>query len=251
MIQEGARVLLIDDRGKRHLVEAERAMIDVRTLGVVDGSAVCDASFGDSIQVGSRRLLIVRPSVRDILGTIERKAQVISPKDGFTIPLHLDITCGSRVVEGGVGSGALTIVLLKSVAPEGRVYSYDVREDHATVARRNVRRAGLDGCWELMIADICTADIASEVDAVVLDMPNPWDAIDNVRAALRHGGHICCYVPNANQLERAVRALRDAGFQDIVSLENLQREMVVHDGGVRPSSEMPGHTGYLAFGRKL
>ena len=251
MIQEGDRVLLIDDRGGRHLIEAKRGMIDVRSFGVVDGSAICDSSWGDSVSVGTRRVLLVQPSIKDIVSVIERKAQMILPKDGFSIPHHLDIACGSRVIEAGAGSGALTIVLLRSVAPAGRVCSYELREDHASVARRNVRRAGLEGCWELVIGDICNADIELGADAAVLDMPNPWDAVGNVYAALRHGGHICCFVPNANQLETTVKAMRSTGFKDIVSVENLQREMVVHDGGVRPSSEMSGHTGYLAFGRKL
>jgi len=251
LIPEGARVMLMDERDGKFMFVAERKMVEVRRLGVVDGSAVCDASYGDSISIGGRRLLIVRPSMMDIIGTIERKAQVISPKDGFAMPHYLDISCGSRVIEGGVGSGALTIVLLKSVAPAGRVYSYDLRDDHASVARRNIARAGLEDCWELKIGDICTASLEEDVDAVVLDMPDPWNAVGNVIRALRHGGHLCCYVPNANQLETAVRAMRDSGFRELFLVENLQREMIVHDGGVRPSSEMAGHTGYLAFGRKL
>lgn len=251
MIPEGSRVLLMDERDGKYVLVAERKMVEVRRLGVVDGSAICDASYGDSISIGGRRLLIVRPSMMDIIGTIERKAQVISPKDGFAMPHYLDISCGSRVIEGGVGSGALTIVLLKSVAPAGRVYSYDLRDDHASVARRNIARAGLEDCWELKIGDICTASLEEDVDAAVLDMPDPWNAVGNIIRALRHGGHLCCYVPNANQLETAVRAMRDTGFRELFLVENLQREMVVHNGGVRPSSEMAGHTGYLAFGRKL
>jgi tRNA (adenine57-N1/adenine58-N1)-methyltransferase len=251
LIPEGARVMLMDERYGKFVFVAERKMVEVRRLGVVDGSAVCDASYGDTFSIGDRRLLIVRPSMMDIMGTIERKAQVISPKDGFAMPHYLDISCGSRVIEGGVGSGALTIVLLKSVAPMGRVYSYDLRGDHASVARRNIARAGLEDCWELKIGDMCTASLEEDVDAVVLDMPDPWNAVGNVIRALRHGGHLCCYVPNANQLETAVRAMRDTGFRELFLVENLQREMVVHDGGVRPSSEMAGHTGYLAFGRKL
>ncbi len=251
MISEGSRVLLMDENDGKFVLVAERNMVEVRKLGVVNGSAICDASYGDSISIGGRKLLIVRPSMMDIIGTIERKAQVISPKDGFAMPHYLDISCGSRVIEGGVGSGALTIVLLKSVAPQGRVYSYDIREDHASVARRNIARAGLDACWELRMGDVCTAQLEQDVDAVVLDMPDPWNAVGNVVRALRHGGHLCCYVPNANQLETAVKAMRDAGFRELFLIENLQREMVVHDGGVRPSSEMAGHTGYLAFGRKL
>ena len=251
MIPEGSRVLLMDERDGKFIFVAERKMVEVRRLGVVDGSAICDASYGDSISIGGRRLLIVRPSMMDIIGTIERKAQVISPKDGFAMPHYLDISCGSRVIEGGVGSGALTIVLLKSVAPAGRVYSYDLRDDHASVARRNIGRAGLEDCWDLKIGDVCTAPLEEDVDAAVLDMPDPWNAVGNIIRALRHGGHLCCYVPNANQLETAVRAMRDTGFRELFMVENLQREMVVHNGGVRPSSEMAGHTGYLAFGRKL
>jgi tRNA (adenine57-N1/adenine58-N1)-methyltransferase len=251
VIPEGSRVLIIDERAGKFVVMAERRMLDVRRLGVIDGSAICDASYGDTIIIGGRQLLIAKPSMMDIIGTIERKAQVISPKDGFAIPHYLDIACGSRVIEGGVGSGALTIVLLKSVAPAGRVYSYDLREDHASVARRNIAKAGLEECWELKIGDICKVELEEEVDAAVLDMPDPWNAVGNIVQALRHGGHICCYVPNANQLETVARAMRETGFRELFMVENLQREMVVHDGGVRPSSEMAGHTGYLAFGRKL
>ncbi|UCE80293.1 MAG: tRNA (adenine-N1)-methyltransferase [Methanobacteriota archaeon] len=251
LIKEGASVLLVDDRGGRHLLEAERNMIEVRTLGVVDGSAICESSYGDNISVGTGTLLIVKPSISDFLAAIERKAQIVTPKDGFTIPHYVDIACGSIVIEGGVGSGALTIVLLKSVAPNGRVYSYELRKDHASVAKRNVRKTGLQEYWELSIDDICTAETVKDADAAVLDMPNPWDAVANMHRAIRHGGHICCYVSNANQLESTVKAMRDAGFRELFAIENLQREMIVHEFGVRPSSKMMGHTGYLAFGRKL
>jgi tRNA (adenine57-N1/adenine58-N1)-methyltransferase len=182
---------------------------------------------------------------------IERRAQVIIPKDSFVIPLHLDLGCGSKVIEGGLGSGALTLVLLKAVAPEGKVYSYETREDFALLAKRNISLSDDVPCWELRLADICTAKLESGVDAVMLDIPNPWDAVDNAVSALRPGGHLGCYVPNANQLESAVKKMRAAGLSEVVAFETIQREMVVHEGGVRPSFDMLGHTGYLAFGRKL
>jgi tRNA (adenine57-N1/adenine58-N1)-methyltransferase len=167
------------------------------------------------------------------------------------IPLHLDIGPGSRVIEGGVGSGALTLVLLKAVGPTGRVYSYESRQDYADVARRNIALSENEPSWELKIGDICTAKLESDVDAVALDIPNPWDAMVNVSRALRIGGYACCYVPNANQLETAVKKMREVGLAEIISLETLQREMVVHEGGVRPSFDMLGHTGYLSFGRRM
>ena len=251
MIAEGTRVLLVDPAGKKFLMKASRGMIEVAGLGVVDGDGICGSSFGDRIKIGGRDFVVTTPSSKDILSMIERRAQVIIPKDSFVIPLHLDLGCGSRVVEGGLGSGALTLVLLKAIAPEGRVYSYETREDFASLAKRNISLSDNASCWELRLADVCTAKLESEVDAVVLDIPNPWDAVDNAVSALRPGGHLGCYIPNVNQLEQAVKKMRSAGLSEVVAFETIQREMIVHDGGVRPSFDMLGHTGYLAFGRKL
>lgn len=251
MIQEGTRLVLVDEEGRKYLAIAAKGMVEVRKLGVVDGGKLCDSDFGDSLEVGGRRFVILKPSVRDLLSLIERKAQIVIPKDSFIIPLHLDIGSGSRVVEGGVGSGALAIVLLRSVAPTGKVFSYELRRDHADVARRNVEMTGLADCWELVVGDVCKEPIPAGIDAAVLDMPDPCDALDNVVKALRVGGHVCCYVPNANQLEEVVREMRRIRLSDVYSFETIQREMVVHEGGVRPSFETLGHTGYLSFGRKV
>lgn len=251
MIGEGTRLVLVDEDGKKYLATAARGMVEVRRLGVVDGDRLCSSEFGDTLEVGGRRFVILRPSVRDLLSMIERRAQIVIPKDSFLIPLHLDICSGSRVIEGGVGSGALTIVLLKSVCPRGKVFSYELRRDHAEVARRNVEMAGLEGCWEVRVGDICEETLPGEVDAAVLDMPDPRCALENVVAALRVGGHVCCYVPNANQLEQVVNEMRRIGLSEVYSFETIQREMVVHEGGVRPSFETLGHTGYLSFGRRI
>jgi tRNA (adenine57-N1/adenine58-N1)-methyltransferase len=251
MIYEGTKLLLIDHGGRRYPITAAKRMIEVAGLGVIDGNALCNSSYGDSLQIGGRELLILKPSVKDAIAMIERRAQIIIPKDSFMIPLQLDIGPGSRVIEGGVGSGALTLVLLKAVGPTGRVYSYESRQDYADLARKNVALSDNESSWELKVGDICTAKLESEVDAAVLDIPNPWDAMANVTGSLRVGGYVCCYVPNANQLETAVKKMREVGLAEIVSFETLQREMVVHDGGVRPSFDMLGHTGYLSFGRRM
>lgn len=250
MIAEGTRLMLVDEAGNKYPTVAKKGMVEVRRLGVVDGDRLCGLSLGDRFEVGGRKFVILKPSLNDLLSTIERKAQIITAKDSFLIPLHLDIECGSRVAEAGVGSGALTLVLLKAVAPHGKVYSYELRRDHADVARRNVEMSGQGTCWELRMGDVCKEELPADLDAVVLDMPNPWDALGNAVKALRPGGHICCYVPNANQLEQLVNAMRDAGLAEVRSFETIQREMVVHEGGVRPSFDMLGHTGYLAFARK-
>lgn len=251
MIAEGTTALLVADDGRKHLVQTKRGMIEVRNLGVVNGDQLCSRSFGDRISLGSINLMILKPSVMDLLELMDRRAQIMMPKDSFQIPMYLDIGCGSTVIEGGVGSGALTLVLLKAVAPSGKVFSYELREDHASVARRNVSNSGLESCWELRIGDICSSPLEEGVDAAIMDIPNPWDALDNVRRAVKRGGYIGCYVPNANQLDSTVRKMRALGLMDVRSFETIHRDMVVHEGGVRPSFEMLGHTGYLAFGRRL
>lgn len=251
MIAEGTALLLVGSGGRRHVVRAAKGMLEISGLGVIDGDALCGASFGDIIRIGEQEFTVLKPSVRDLLNLIERKAQVMMPKDSFLIPLHLDIGSGSKVIEGGVGSGALTIVLLRTVAPTGRVFSYEIRDDYAKLAKKNIAMADLSSCWDLKVADVCSAQLAKDVDAAVVDIPNPWDAVENVSASLRVGGHLCCYVPNANQLDTTVRKMRDIGFGEVVAFETLQREMIVHEGGIRPSFDMLGHTGYLAFARKM
>jgi len=251
MTYEGARVVIVDESGRKYLVRLERRMLEVPGLGVVDGAILSDAGFGKEFRIGTRTLLMLRPSLKDTLSTIERKAQIITSKDSFIIPAHLDIGCGSRVVEAGVGSAGLTMVLLRAVGPQGKVYSYEMRKDFATIAKRNVAASENAACWELRIDDVCKADLPKEVDAAFLDMPSPWDALPNVVPVLRAGGHVGVYVPNANQLETAVKKMRDLGLGEVTAFETIQREMVVHEGGVRPSFENLGHTGYLAFGRRM
>jgi tRNA (adenine57-N1/adenine58-N1)-methyltransferase len=251
MLSPGTKVILLTQEGRKFIAKVSSGMIDIPGLGVIDGDGLSDSSYGDHIKIGAQELIVLKPSVKDLLSMVERKAQIMIPKDSFLIPMHLDISCGSRVVEGGVGSGALTLVLLKAVAPSGKIISYELRKDHADLAKRNVAMTDLEKCWELRIGDICSVKLEKDLDAAVLDIPNPWDAIENVERALKVGGHICCYIPNANQLADAVKKMRETGFSEVVSIETIQREMVVHEGGVRPSFDSLGHTGYLAFGRKM
>jgi len=126
----------------------------------------------------------------------------------------------------------------------------EVREEFAQKARRNVERAGLGDRWNLRIGDVKNIDIEAAVDAVSLDMPDPWLALDNIGRSLRSGGRFAGYVPNTNQVADVVNGLRERGYQEVVALENIQRFIEVHPGGVRPSFESLGHTGYMVFGRR-
>jgi len=251
MIPEGTGLVLVDRSGRKFFLRSARNMIEVKGLGVVDGSSLCDLDLGDTIRIGDSSFAVMRPSIRELVAMVERRTQVMHPKDSLHVPLLLDIGAGSKVIEAGAGSGSLSLVLLRSVAPSGLVVSYELREDHAAVARRNVAMSDHSGIWDIRVDDICSSELEGGFDAAVLDIPNPWDAIDNVVGALRQGAHLLCYVPNANQLETTVRKMREIGLADVIAFETIQREMVVHEGGVRPSFDSLGHTGYIALGRKM
>ncbi len=187
----------------------------------------------------------------DLIDSLDRGAQIITPKDACAIILECDVHQGCRVLEVGAGSGGLTTALTTAVGPEGHVHTVELKEQNAEKALKNLKRTGLDQRWSYQIGDAKEVKVDfTDADVLTMDMPGPEDALDNLLPSLRPGGRICIYIPNANQLEAAVIALRDRGFADVRSMEILRRGMEVHPGGVRPSFEMLGHTGYLAFGRK-
>ena len=207
----GDRVQLTDAKGRHYTMvlapgeefHTHRGVIALDTvIGLPEGSVV-KSTNGDPF-------LVLRPLLVDYVMSMPRGAQVIYPKDAAQIVHEGDIFPGARVLEAGAGSGALTCSLLRAVGPDGRVASYDVREDHAEHAARNVATffGERPANWELVIADV--ADYAGpEVDRVVLDMLAPWEVLDAVADALVAGGVLMIYVATVTQLSRAVEALRE------------------------------------------
>jgi tRNA (adenine57-N1/adenine58-N1)-methyltransferase len=250
MLRQGELIYLLDDRGKKHWVVLSEGMAKVSSLGVLDCARLIGKREGEWITIADRRFVILRPGAVEFMESLERAAQVITAKDAATILFRLDLKCGDVAVEAGVGSGSMTTALLNAIAPNGKVISVEVREDMASRARKNITRMASSNCWDLRIGNIISLQIDNEADAVILDIPNPWDALDNVELFLRPGGRFCAYLPNTNQVETTVRALRKRGFVEIEVLENIQRAMEVHESGIRPSFQMLGHTGYLTFARR-
>lgn len=250
-ISENDSLVLMDERGNKILLIVKNEMEKIKGLGVYNPGELIDKIYGEKITIGNRTFVILSPSISDKLSAIERRAQIILPKDGMHIIFHCDIASGDRVVEGGAGSGALSLLLAHFVRPKGKVISYEKRDEFAQVARRNVRNAGLLDHVDFKKGDVTEAIVENDVDAVVLDIPNPWDAVQNALHALKLGGHLASYSPTMNQVQRTQIEMRNHGFIEILTLETLQREIVVGERGVRPSFDMLGHTGYVTFGRKI
>jgi tRNA (adenine57-N1/adenine58-N1)-methyltransferase len=250
MLSEGDLIYLLDDKDHRYWLQLQKDMVRVQGLGVVDGNKIVGREDGALIKLAGKDFRAFKATVLQLMESLERGPQIITPKDAATIVFQLGLRAGETVLEAGVGSAGLTMGLLNAVMPTGKVISVEVREDFAQRARRNVERAGLAPYWELRVGDVKTVELDAMVDAVALDMPDTWLALDNVDRFLRPGGRFAGFVPNTNQVEGLVNGLRERGYLEVRAYENIQRSIEVHPGGVRPSYENLAHTGYLVFGRK-
>ena len=247
---ENEFIYLEDENGKKHWLKVSFGMLKIASLGTIDGARLKDMDDGSVMTVADKEFTAFRPGTMELVESLERGAQIITPKDAATILLYSDVKAGDRILEVGAGSGALTTALLRAVSGSGHVHTVEFKEENAQRALRNVRRTGLDDHWTYQIGDARDAKVDYVADALIMDMPDPENALGKLLPSLRPGGRICAYIPNTNQLEKIVLALRERNFSDVFALENIQREMEVHRGGVRPSFDMLGHTAYLVFGRK-
>lgn len=199
----------------------------------------------------------MRPLLVDYILSMPRGAQVIYPKDAAQIVHEGDVFPGARVLEAGAGSGALTCSLLRAVGPQGRVISYEVRDDHAEHAVRNVETffGERPDNWDLTIADVAEFDAEAaggQVDRVVLDMLAPWDALTAVSKALVPGGVLIVYVATVTQLSKVVEAMREQEcWTEPRSWESIVRGWHVVGLAVRPEHRMQGHTAFLVSARRL
>lgn len=249
--QEGEYLYLQSEDGRRFWFTLRPGMIRLGGLGVIDSRHFDGLDDGSPVEIVGKRFTVFRPGTPELIESLDRGAQIITPKDSCAILMECDVKAGDRVLEVGAGSGGLTTALLRAVAPGGHVHTVELKEQNAKKVLKNLRRTGLDRDWSYQIGDARDADIDFDgADVITTDMPDMENALDNLYPHLRNGGRICTYVPNVNQLELSVKALRARNFADVRSMEIMRRGMVVHEGGTRPDFNMLGHTGYLTFARK-
>jgi tRNA (adenine57-N1/adenine58-N1)-methyltransferase len=194
---------------------------------------------------------MLRPSLADILTDLPRTTQILYPKDIGFILLTIGVGPGQRILEAGTGSGAMTIALANAVGPTGSIVSYEQRIEMHRLARKNVERAGLSGRVDFKMGDIGAGFDETGMDAVFLDVPNPFDYLAHVRAALVPGGHFATILPTYNQVEKTLHALRHNQFAFVEICEVLLRYYKTEPSRLRPTDRMVAHTGFLIFARRI
>ncbi|MFD3811129.1 tRNA (adenine-N1)-methyltransferase [Rhodococcus sp. NPDC058639] len=255
--QVGDRVQLTDAKGRKYTVVLEEGKEFHTHRGGIVHDALIGADEGSVVtSTNGTPYLALRPLLVDYVLSMPRGAQVIYPKDAAQIVHEGDVFPGARVLEAGAGSGALTCSLLRAVGPEGKVISYEVREDHAVHAVRNVETffGERPANWDLTIGDVADYDLEAHgpVDRVVLDMLAPWDALPAVANALVPGGVLIVYVATVTQLSKVVEAMREQTcWTEPRSWESIVRGWHVVGLAVRPEHRMQGHTAFLVSARKL
>lgn len=250
----GERVLLIDARGRRFLIMLQDGGAFHFHGGVVAHDDVIGRPEGSRIESRSGSALTAfRPRLADFVVKMSRGAQVVYPKDLGAILVQADVFPGAHVLEAGTGSAALTIALCRATGPEGRVVTYEVRDDHREVAARNVDAFfGEAPAWlELRAGDVREiAETGESFHRAILDLPEPWEGLAEVTAALDPGGILCGYLPTTPQVQSLVVAMIEGGYLEIETLEVLQRGWHVTPRSVRPDHRMVAHTGFLVVGRR-
>lgn len=249
-LETGEPVLLIDRKSRRYLFDLAAGREFHTHAGVVAHDDIIGGSEG--VRLRSSRgavFLVLRPTMADAVLKMPRGAQVIYPKDIGPILMLADIFPGARVLEAGIGSGALSMALLRAGAV---VSGYERREDFCARARANVERfcgpEALDR-YRTEVRDVYDGIDESGLDRVVLDLPEPWQAVAHAAAALRPGGILLAYTPSIAQVQRLRRALEDSPFDLHETVEVLQRGWHVEGEAVRPNHRMVAHTGFLTVSR--
>jgi len=248
----GEKVLLIDHKSRRYLLTLQAGAEFHTHAGILSHDAIIGGEEGVSLRSSrGTTFRVVRPTLADFVLKMERGAQVIYPKDLGPLLLLVDVFPGARVLESGVGSGALSMTMLRAGAD---VVGYELREDFASRARKNVvAMLGEETLsrYRVELRDCYDGIDERGLDRIVLDLPEPWRVVPAAREALRAGGIIVAYTPTIIQAVQFREALGEHGFGLAQTLEVLQRGWNIDGLSVRPDHRMVAHTGFLSAARRF
>ena len=253
--QDGEQVLLIDQRGKRHLIFLRKSETFHSDRGWITHDAIIGQPEGSWVRSSmGLRYLAFRPTLAEFVLEMPRGAQVIYPKDLAMILFWADVYPGCRVLEAGMGSGALTLALLRAVGPDGKVISFEQRDEFARRALANIHmRLGEVSNLTVRLRPV-EDGLADEepVDRVLFDLPEPWKLTQAVARVLRPGGIFMCYVPTIIQSHQISEALHHERHWALVeTFETLFRPWNIEGTSVRPFHRMVAHTGFVTVARRV
>ena len=250
-VRDGDLVALIGEGKKRRRVRLVKALLKpqhVRGIGSIAPQDLVGRSYGSTVILSNKSFLIIVPSLEDFLSTFKRKTQIITPKDSGFIVFLAGIGDGSKVVEIGTGSGGMTLALANLVGDNGKVYSYDKKKENIEIAKENLSKTPFMDRIEFKLGDCSESIEEKDADAIVADIPEPWEVVENSWKALKMCGSFISYVPTFNQLGPLIKAMGNFGLID--TYEILERRLSIKEGAIRPKDFFP-HTGYITRGRKI
>ena len=241
--------MILDERGKKYILKpGEEFQSD---LGIIKADVLDNAQIGDEVKSHlDHAFKIVKPNVNDFIDLMDRRCSILIQKDIGQVLAHTGLGAGSRVVDAGTGAGAIALNFGNVVGETGHVYTYEIREDFAEVAKKNIDNFGITniGVKNKNIKDGIDEE---DIDLIFLDLPKPFEIFEDVMDTLNVGGWLAVYAPYIDQVEISYRIAKKLGFYDIEIIELLERGLEVRTHGVRPKTRMVGHSGYLVFARKL
>ncbi|MCS7206961.1 MAG: tRNA (adenine-N1)-methyltransferase [Dehalococcoidia bacterium] len=252
VFRPGDQVLLVDRKDRRYLFTLVPGHTFHTHLGALPHDTILGQAPGARITAGGHTFLALRPTLADYIQELPRVTQIIYPKDLGAILVYGDIFPGARVLEAGLGSGALTLALLRAVGPQGCVISYEVRRDYIPRARQNVQALFPEPSnWVIREADVYAGIADRGLDRIILDVPEPWRAVPHAAPALLPGGILLCWLPTVLQVHRLCMALEAHPEFDLVeTFEVLLRPWHMSPVSARPVHRMVAHTGFITTARR-
>lgn len=252
LVKEGDLVQLHGSTYKNHILAMKAGEVFMTHRGVIKHDDIIGQPWGARLESHSGHpFFVLQPGITDLVQAIKRTTQIMYPKDIGYIVLRLGVGPGKRVLECGGGSGGLTTVLAFLIGDTGRVYSYERNPEAQQLARKNLRLFGLDQHVDFKLGDADQGFEERYLDAIFLDLPNPYDYLEQVSTSLKAGGQFATLLPTINQVELTLRALSHSNFAFIDVCEILLRHYKSDWGRLRPVDRMVAHTGYLIFARSI
>jgi tRNA (adenine57-N1/adenine58-N1)-methyltransferase len=252
MVKIGDLIFLYHSERAKYLITVQEKGSFSTHKGNIPFAELLEKDFGDMVKTHMGfPFYILKPTLADLSMKVHRTTTIVYPKDAGLMMLKSFVYPGARVIETGTGSGALTTILATYVQPNGKVYSYEARAEFSDNAKSNVKKLGLSDYVEFFVRDIEKEGFdQKDIDAVFIDLPEPWIAVKHAYDALKGGHSLVSLSPNTEQIRKTKAVMELEGFVRIQVLEILERELLVRITGTRPAERMISHTAYLIFAQK-